>query len=86
MEVFIPRQPSRSVARRTAKATYQVTVAGSDPPTLKQVDQAVTFSGWVDLGTFSLPANYKVVLTDETGEPAGSRSIVANAVRLTPVQ
>jgi len=86
VEVFIPRQPVRAVAPRTAKATYQITVAGSDQPTLKQVDQAVTFSGWVDLGTFPLPATYKIVLTDETGEPAGSRSVVANAVRLTPVQ
>jgi hypothetical protein len=86
VEVFIPRQPVPSVAPRTAKATYQITVAGAEQPALKQVDQAVTFSGWVDLGTYSLPAEYRVVLTDETGETAGTRSVVANAVRLTPVQ
>jgi hypothetical protein len=85
VEVFIPQQPPRSVAPRTSRATYQITVAGSEQPTLKSIGQAVTFSGWVELGTYSLPVNYKVLLTDETGEIANTRSVVANAVRLTPV-
>jgi hypothetical protein len=34
---------------------------------------------------FEFDGSYRIVLTDETGEARATRSVVANAVRLTPV-
>jgi hypothetical protein len=86
VEAFIPRQ-GQGFIPRTASATYQI--SGGDPTVqavVQRASQVVTTSQWVDLGTHNFGTSFQVVLTDETGEPSFSRSVVANAVRLTPVQ
>jgi hypothetical protein len=85
VEVFIPRQPSSNSVPRTQNATYQIFVGGFVGAATKQASQAVTSSQWVSLGTFSFTQNYRILLTDVTGERTGTRSVVANAVRLTAV-
>jgi hypothetical protein len=83
VEVFIPRPRPGTTVPRTQSATYQIFVGGVVVAT-KQISQAVTTSQWVSLGSFSFTNSYRIVLSDVTGEPTGTRSVVANAVRLTP--
>jgi hypothetical protein len=85
VEVFIPRQPSTSAVPRTTRAVYQIYQDGAAGVALRTVNQQVSASGWVSLGSFNFRGSYRIVLTDETGEARGTRSVVANAVRLTPV-
>jgi hypothetical protein len=65
---------------RTAHATYGTGVGAlvAHPP----VSQVMTASGWIVVGKAAFSGNYNVMLDDRTGEPAGTRSIVANAIRL----
>jgi hypothetical protein len=84
IEAFLPAQRQGFVPR-TERATYRISVGDPQGDAVQRVSQVVTTSQWVDLGTYNLGTNYQVVLTDETGEPAFTRSVVANAVRLTPV-
>jgi hypothetical protein len=86
IEVYIPRQPNPGAAPRTNHATYQVFLGGIVGVALRTVNQQVATSQWVPLGTFSLQGSYQVMLIDQTGEPLRSRSVVADAIRLTRVQ
>jgi hypothetical protein len=86
IEVFIPRQPSPGAAPRTNRATYQIFLGGIVGVALRMVNQQVSASQWIPLGTFSLQGSYQVMLTDRTGEPQQTRSVVADAIRLTPVR
>jgi hypothetical protein len=83
VEVFVPAQPE-GAAPRTENAVYRISggLAGTD--TVRRASQNVTTSQWVDLGISAFGTTYEVVLTDETGEPAFTRSVVANAIRFTP--
>jgi hypothetical protein len=83
VEVFIPALQA-GAAPRTESATYRLS-GGLTDSQVRSASQNVTTSQWVDLGTFTFGTNYEIVLTDQTREPAFTRSVVANAVRLTPV-
>jgi hypothetical protein len=85
VEIFIPRQPSTGSVPRTNRAVYQIDTGGPEGQVLRTASQQVVSSQWIELGTFTLNGSYRIVLTDETGEPRGTRSVVANAVRLTAV-
>jgi hypothetical protein len=85
VEVFIPRQPGVSYLPRTSRATYRIFHAGAGGQSLRTLSQQVTTSQWVPLGTYFFNSSYQIVLTDATGEAQQSRSVVANAIRLTPV-
>ena len=85
VEVFIPRQPSSSSVPRTNRAVYQIATDGPAGQVIRTANQQVSSSQWIELGTFSFNGSYRIVLTDETGEARATRSVVANAVRLTPV-
>ena len=85
VEVFVPRQPSSSMVLRTGRAVYQIATAGPEGQVLRTASQQVSSSQWINLGTFTFSGSYRIVLTDETGEPRATRSVVANAVRLTLV-
>jgi hypothetical protein len=68
---------------RTARARYLITSANANPDVVMITHQRAA-SQWVTLGTFPFRAGrFQVELTDETGEPAGTRVIVADAVRWT---
>jgi hypothetical protein len=92
LEVFIPRQPSPGAAPRTGRAAYQIFPqpgtggAGGGGASVRVVNQQVSTSQWVPLGVFNFQGSYRVVLTDSTGEAHATRSVVANAIRLTPVR
>ena len=86
IEVFIPRQPNPGSAPRTNHAVYQVFVGGVVGMGVGIVNQQVATSQWITLGIFSLQGSYQVMLTDQTGEPQQTRSVVADAIRLTRVQ
>jgi hypothetical protein len=78
VDAFIPgaAQP----AARTAQAVYEVTHA--DGTALVKVSQRLAASAWVNLGTFTFENGMASVhLTNETGEPAATTEVVANAVR-----
>jgi hypothetical protein len=81
VEVFIPRQPGTGSLPRTENAQYTIYPGG--PAVTARISQRVTTSQWVDLGTYHFDGPYRIVLTDRTGEPGLTRSVVANAVRLT---
>jgi hypothetical protein len=88
VEVFIPAQSRTALKPRTNRARY--TVFQWTPPMTGlaprvEVNQQVTSSQWVSLGTFPFQGRYQVVLGDDTGEPQQSRYVVAGALRLTPV-
>jgi len=85
IEVFIPRQPGSEVPLRTNHALYQVCAGDSFGPGFSVVNQQVATSQWVTLAICSLQESYKVTLSDQTGEPQQTRSVVADAVRLTRV-
>ena len=85
IEVFIPRQPSPGAAPRTNHAVYQSLTQGMSGVVLQTVNQQVATSQWVSLGTFFLQGTYQVMLTDQTGEPLRTHSVVSDAIRLTPV-
>jgi hypothetical protein len=84
IEAFIPRQPAAGVARTNSAAYQIVTDGAAASQTVARISQVVQTSQWVDLGTYEFQQTYRVVLTDQTGEPQGTRSIIANAVRLIP--
>jgi hypothetical protein len=84
LEVFLPRQPGVGSAPRTSRAMYRIFHAGVVGQTLRTVSQQVATSQWVPLGTYFFSSGYQVMLTDATGEPQQTRSVVANAIRLTP--
>jgi hypothetical protein len=86
LEVFIPRQLTPGSAPRTNRAVYQIFPQGTGIGSFSTVNQQVSASQWVSLGVFNFQGNYRVMLTDATGEPHTSRSVVANAIRLTPVR
>jgi hypothetical protein len=87
VEAFIPRQLSAGLVPRTTHAVYNISQFGSGPAPaivrLATISQAVGTSQWVELGTFSFSQGYRITLTDATEEPRETRSVVANAVRLT---
>jgi hypothetical protein len=82
VEVFIPR-PRVGSLPRTDRAQYLIFSTGAGAQGTAAISQRVTTSGWMALGTFPFDGTYRIVLTDETGEPWLTRSVVANAVRLT---
>ena len=82
MEVFIPRQASPSSVPRTRSARYTVYESSGLARTLV-ISHQVNTSQWIPLGTFNLSSTYQIILVDQTGEPTGTSSVVANAVRLT---
>jgi hypothetical protein len=84
VEVFIPRQ-RQGFTPRTNRATYRLGSADPQSQALPRIDQNVATSQWVELGTFTFGTSFEVVLTDVTGEPSFTRSVVANALRLTPI-
>jgi hypothetical protein len=86
LAVFIPRQLSPGAVPRTGRATYQIFSQGLGGASVRVVNQQVGASQWVPLGVFTFQGSYRVVLTDTTGEAHASRSVVANAIRLTPVR
>jgi hypothetical protein len=86
VEVYLPRPTSPGFAGRTRRAQYQVFEGAFGNVRTATVDQEVTQGRWVSIGTFAFQGGYRILLTDETGEPKGTRSVVANAVRLTPAQ
>lgn len=86
VEVFIPRQPTPGSAARTNRASYQIFSAGIVGASVRTVNQQVGASQWVSLGLFPFQNSYRIVLTDLTGEAQATRSVVANAIRLTPVR
>jgi hypothetical protein len=65
-------------------AVYTVTHRGPIGVTKVTVNQDVASSQWVTLGNFAFQDSYRIELTDETGEPDRTRSVAADAVRLTP--
>jgi hypothetical protein len=66
---------------RTAGARYQVFNAGFITNSVVK-SQQLAQSQWVTLGTFPFrPGTFEVRLTDETGEPRGSKIVVADAIR-----
>jgi hypothetical protein len=78
VDVFIPgaAQP----ATRTAQAVYEVTHA--DGTALVKISQQQAASAWVNLGTFTFENGTATLhLTNETGEPAGTTEVIANAAR-----
>lgn len=87
VEAFIPRQLSSGLVPRTSHAVYNIAQFGTGPvlaiARLATISQAVNTSQWVELGTFSFSQGYRITLTDVTEEPKETRSVVANAVRLT---
>jgi hypothetical protein len=86
LEVFIPRPPTPGAAPRTNRAVYQIFPQGASVGSFSTVNQQVSVSQWVSLGVFNFQGSYRVMLSDATGEPHTSRSVVANAIRLTPVR
>jgi hypothetical protein len=86
IEVFIPRQGSPSSVPRTSNAIYQIGGGtGTTPTALSyRANQNVSASQWITIGSAVFNGSYRIVLTDATGEASNSRSVVANAVRLTP--
>jgi hypothetical protein len=86
VEVYIPKQTNPGFTPRTRRARYQIFEGPFGSERTAQLDQDVAQPGWVLLGTYSFRGSYRILLTDETGEQKGTRSVVANAVRLTPVQ
>jgi hypothetical protein len=50
------------------------------------VNQQVGVSQWVSLGVFNFQGSYRVMLRNATSGPHASRSVVANAIRLTPIR
>jgi hypothetical protein len=84
LEVFLPRQ-RQGFTPRTERASYSLGSADPQAHALPRISQNVTTSQWVELGTFNFGNSFQVMLTDETGEPRLTRSVVANAIRLTPV-
>jgi hypothetical protein len=80
-QAFIPRNGSYP---RTHHAQYQIDMGGATAQVSISQDIGST-SEWVDLGTFTFNGHYQIMLTDETGEPQYSHTIVANAVRFIPV-
>ena len=85
LEAFIPRQPSPGTVPRTNRAVYQIFPQGTGVGSFSVVNQQVSASQWVSLGVFTFQGSYRVMLADATGEPQATRSVVANAIRLTPV-
>jgi hypothetical protein len=86
VEVYIPKQTSPGFTARTRKARYQIFEGPFGSERTAQLDQDVVQAAWVPLGTYNFRGSYRIILTDETGEQKGTRSVVANAVRVTPVQ
>lgn len=85
LEVFIPRQPALGSAPRTNRAVYQIFPSGTGIGSFSTVNQQVSASQWAPLGVFTFQGSYRVTLADTTGESQATRSVVANAIRLTPV-
>jgi uncharacterized protein YkwD len=87
LQVFIPAPSLLESQPRTTNATYGIRRPGGGlvPFTL---NQAVANSQWVSVPTgfltFNQPGFYQVVLSGRTNEPAGTRVVVASAVRLVP--
>lgn len=78
VDIYIPGAADPSA--RTAQAIYEVTHA--DGTALVKISQHRAVSGWVNLGTFTFNNGTATVhLTNETGEPAGDKEVVANAAR-----
>jgi len=82
IEVFIPRLSSPSSTPRTNAATY-IVVDSSGRALTYRLSHNVNSSQWLPLTTVNLGSTYQIILYDQTGEPTGTKSVVANAVRLT---
>jgi hypothetical protein len=65
---------------------YQIFSAGVAGTSTRVVNQQVSASQWISPGVFPFQGSYRVLLMDATGEAQASRSVVANAIRLTPVR
>ena len=82
VEAFIPG--SSQPQNRTARARYEITNIGVVGRNVVTISQQLATSQWVTLGVFPFrPGTFSVRVTDETGEPTGSRIVVADAVRWT---
>jgi hypothetical protein len=87
VEVFIPVQSS-GLLPRTHSARYVIVSSPDGAPISKVISQQVTSSQWVALDVVDFGfsrGGYAILLGADTSEPAGTRSVVANAVRLVPV-
>jgi hypothetical protein len=84
VEIYITSRPPNTIPR-TNSANYFVTTSTARSAPLS-LNQAVSSAQWLTLGTFSFGDRYEITLVDQTGEPTGTRSVVANAVRLTAQQ
>jgi hypothetical protein len=82
VEAYIPG--SSAPQNRTARAKYQVSNIGIVGVSEVVISHQLAQSQWVTLGTFPFrEGSFSVRLLDETGEPRGSRIVVADAVRWT---
>jgi hypothetical protein len=80
VDAFIPG--SSQPQNRTAQAKYEITNSGVVGRNMVTISQQLATSQWVTLGVFPFRAGtFSVRLVDETGEPTGSRIVVADAVR-----
>ncbi len=80
IQVYVP--PMEGQPPPTRNATYVIS-RGHGGLIRDRVDQSL--AGWQSLGLFRLAkGGVSLTLTDRTGEPEGSRSVVANAAKLVP--
>jgi hypothetical protein len=80
VEAFIPG--SSQPQNRTALAKYAISNSGVVGQNLVTISQQFAQSQWVSLGVFPFrEGTFSVRLTDETGEPRGTRIVVADAIR-----
>jgi hypothetical protein len=90
VDAFIPVLPSKISEPPTDAARYYISFdfGGSIGPDIpKRLNQQVTSSRWVPLDFVEFSQErYQVFLFSQTPDPDGSRSVVANAIRLVPVQ
>lgn len=76
---FIPEQPSGVQTPRTQQAQYSI---WSDTGWQTRVISQAYTNQWVLLGTFRIPSAYaQVVLSANTGETAGTRLVMADAIK-----
>jgi hypothetical protein len=89
VDVYIPVQPGGR-RPRTDSARYYIiyNTGGSIGPVVRFISQQVRSSQWVTLETVDFSnsgGRYAISLGAATNEAAGTKSVVANAVRLVPV-
>jgi hypothetical protein len=76
---FIPEQPPGNQTPKTQQAQYSI---WSDTGWQTRVISQAYTNRWVLLGTFRIPSAYaQVVLSANTGETAGTRLVMADAIK-----